>query len=260
MKALSIEQLVVDYKAPHGQPPLNVVDHIDLELEGGDFVVIVGPSGCGKSSLLRVAAGLVEPTSGRVLVGGKLADRPGADRGVVFQSYSLYEWRTVLGNVEFGLELAGWGKKERRNRARDLIRLVGLDGFEDVYPRRLSGGMQQRVALARALAPQPTVLLLDEPFGALDAQTRTQMQELLLNVWREVKTTILFITHDLDEALFLADRVFMMSRRPGRWLKVLNVDLPRPRTYEITTSAMFCQYKTELLSMLRQEAAAAEGP
>lgn len=137
---------------------------------------------------------------------------------------------------------------------------MGLDGFEDVYPRRLSGGMQQRVALARALAPQPTVLLLDEPFGALDAQTRTQMQELLLNVWREVKTTILFITHDLDEALFLADRVFMMSRRPGRWLKVLNVDLPRPRTYEITTSAMFCQYKTELLSMLRQEAAAAEGP
>jgi NitT/TauT family transport system ATP-binding protein len=224
-----------------------------LDIADREFISIVGPSGCGKSTLLRVAAGLVRPDIGEVLLDGKQITGPGADRGMVFQSYTLFPWLTVQGNVEFGPRLKHLPASQRTEVAREYIDLVGLRGFERSYPKELSGGMMQRVAIARALANDPEVLLMDEPFGALDAQTRVIMQELLVNIWQRTPKTILFVTHDIDEALFLSDRVYIMTARPGRIKQVLDVRLPRPRSLEVITEPQFIDQKREVLDAIKEE-------
>jgi ABC-type nitrate/sulfonate/bicarbonate transport system ATPase subunit len=200
-----------------------------------------------------VVGGLVAPTSGQVLVDGEPIRGPGADRGMVFQSYTLYPWLTVRKNVEFGLSLRHVPRAERRRVANQLLAVVRLQGFEDAYPKALSGGMKQRVAIARVLANEPSVLLMDEPFGALDAQTRTVMQELLLDLWERLRTTVLFVTHDIDEAVFLSEVVYVLSNRPGRVRRRLEIDLPRPRTFETMGTSEFTAYKREILSLIHEE-------
>ncbi|WP_199044072.1 ABC transporter ATP-binding protein [Glycomyces salinus] len=215
------------------------LDRVSLDIADNEFVTVVGPSGCGKSTLMNVLAGLEAPTSGRALVAGDDVSGPGPDRGVIFQQYALFPWLTVRKNVEFGLKVAGLGRAERRERAERFIRLVGLEQFADALPKTLSGGMKQRCAIARAYAVDPSILLMDEPFGALDALTRVKLQEQLLDTWSREKRTVLFITHDVDEAVFLAGRVVVMAARPGRIYDVIDVDLPYPRTEEVRLSPEF---------------------
>ena len=229
------------------------MDGVDLTVSDGEFVVIVGPSGCGKSTLLNIAGGLETASSGTVMAGGKPVTGPGADRGMVFQGYSLFPWLSVRKNVEFGLKMQGVSKAERAAAAREVIGLVGLSDFEDALPGALSGGMKQRVAIARTLAARPEVLLMDEPFGALDAQTRVVMQELLARVSRETKSTVLFITHDIDEAILLANRIYVMSRRPGTVRAVLDVGLPGERDHNSLVTEMFLELKRTIMDMLWQE-------
>jgi ABC-type nitrate/sulfonate/bicarbonate transport system ATPase subunit len=229
------------------------VDDLSLEVGDREFISIVGPSGCGKSTLLRVIAGLVAPAAGHVLLNGQRIAGPGADRGMVFQSYTLFPWLTVQGNVEFGPRLRGMPAAQRKQLAQEYLELVGLKGFENHYPKELSGGMMQRVAIARALANDPDVLLMDEPFGALDAQTRIIMQELLIDLWQRTPKTILFVTHDIDEALFLSQRVYIMTARPGRIKQILDVDLPHPRGLDLLTSPMFADMKRAVLSSIKEE-------
>ena len=224
-----------------------------LEVAQNDFVTILGPSGCGKSTLLRIVAGLEQPSSGQLTLDGRPVSGPGADRGMVFQSYTLFPWLSVLDNVCFGLRERGWPRARQLEVAHSFIRVVGLTGFENHYPKQLSGGMQQRTALARALANQPRMLLMDEPFGALDHQTRELMQELLLGIWESEKTTVLFVTHDIDEAVFMGSRVMVMSARPGRIKLDRVVPLPHPRQYQIKTTAAFMQLKAELTEAVREE-------
>lgn len=219
----------------------------------GEFVTILGPSGCGKSTILRIVAGLEESNSGQVLLDGKEINGPGPDRGMVFQSYTLFPWLNVKDNITFGLKLQGVSQKERDDLARHYLQLIGLEGFEKHFPIQLSGGMKQRVAIARALANDPKILLMDEPFGALDAQTRTIMQEVLLKAWEDTKKTILFITHDVDESIFLADSVYVMTARPGRLKKKIPITLARPREYSMKSTPEFGHYKEELLSLIREE-------
>jgi ABC-type nitrate/sulfonate/bicarbonate transport system ATPase subunit len=226
---------------------------VSIEVKDGQFVSIVGASGCGKSTLLNVVGGLVTPTSGDVLLDGEPISGPGADRGMVFQSYTLYPWLTVRKNVEFGLSLRGFSRAERHRIANDLLTQMRLQGFEDVYPKALSGGMKQRVAIARALANEPHVLLMDEPFGALDAQTRTVMQELLLDIWERLRITVLFVTHDIDEAVFLSDVVYALTSRPGRVRRRLDIELPRPRTIDTMSTPEFYGYKREILGIIHEE-------
>ena len=209
--------------------PVQALDHVAFDVADGEFVCIVGPSGCGKTTLFRIIAGLEPATTGHVALDGGRVDGPSTDLGLVFQEYHLFPWRTVAGNVGFGLEQAGVATAERERRVRDLLDLVGLDGFADTYPRDLSGGMKQRVALARALAVDPGLLLMDEPFGAVDAQTKTMLQDELLDIWRETGKTVLFVTHDVEEAVKLADRVVVMAKEPGRIREVVDVDIDRPR-------------------------------
>src|SRR5581483_3607858 len=230
---LQLRDITMTFRARRGGEII-AVDNLSLDVAEREFITIVGPSGCGKSTLLRVVAGLVRPARGDVLLDGRHITGPGADRGMVFQSYTLFPWLTVQGNVEFGPRLKHMPAAERARLAREYIELVGLQGFERSYPKELSGGMMQRVAIARALANDPEVLLMDEPFGALDAQTRSIMQELLVTTWQRTPKTILFVTHDIDDALFLGDRVYIMTARPGRIKQVLDVHLPRPRTGELT--------------------------
>ena len=229
------------------------VDDISAAIVDGEFVCIVGPSGCGKSTLLNVVGGLVHASAGEVLIDARPISGPGPDRGMVFQSYTLYPWLTVRANIEFGLKLAKLRAAERRSISNHLIGLVRLDGFADAYPKALSGGMRQRVAIARALANNPRVLLMDEPFGALDAQTRALMQELLLDVWNRDGRTVVFVTHDIDEAIFLADRVLIMSHRPGRIRLELPVRLPRPRGYAILATPEFGDLKRQVLDVIHEE-------
>ncbi|HIQ04115.1 MAG TPA: ABC transporter ATP-binding protein, partial [Anaerolineae bacterium] len=224
-----------------------------LEIHTNEFVTLVGTSGCGKSTFLNLAAGLIPVTSGRIEVDGQEIRGPGADRGMVFQSYTLFPWLKVLDNVKFSLRKQKLSAREKDEIAREHLRLVGLSGFENAYPAQLSGGMKQRVAIARALAYKPSVLLMDEPFGALDAQTRGLMQELLLKIWEDHKTTILFVTHDIDEAIFLADRVYVMTARPGRIKQEIAVPLPRPRSYEIETTPEFIRIKRQIVELIREE-------
>jgi NitT/TauT family transport system ATP-binding protein len=219
----------------------------------GEFVALLGPSGCGKTTVLNAVAGFVQPTVGRVTVDGEPVVEPAADRGMVFQQHSLFPWKTVLANVEFGLKMRGIGSIERTAQARRYLNLVGLAGFERAYPGELSGGMQQRVGIARVLVNRPRVMLMDEPFGALDAQTRLTMQELLLGVWREVRTTVLFVTHDIDEAIFLADRVAVRTARPGQIRDLMPVKLPRPRPAEVIATPEFMSLKARVLAQVREE-------
>ncbi|MET0934012.1 MAG: ABC transporter ATP-binding protein [Mycetocola sp.] len=215
------------------------LDNVSLDIADNEFVTVVGPSGCGKSTLMNVLAGLDEPTSGRAVVDGKVVSGPGPERGVIFQQYALFPGLTVRKNVEFGLKTAGLGAKERREKAEHFIEMVGLSQFADALPKMLSGGMKQRCAIARAYAVDPTILLMDEPFGALDALTRVKLQEQLLDTWSQEKRTVVFITHDVDEAVFLANRVVVMAARPGRIFDIIDVDLPYPRTEEMRLSPEF---------------------
>ncbi|HEX9533132.1 MAG TPA: ABC transporter ATP-binding protein [bacterium] len=229
------------------------VDGLSLTVQDKEFVCIVGPSGCGKSTLLRVIAGLSRPQAGEVTLDGERVTAPGADRGMVFQSYTLFPWLTVQGNVEFGPRLSGRPSEEYAQVARRYIDLVGLAGFEHAYPKELSGGMQQRAAIARALANDPEILLMDEPFGALDAQTRSLMQELLLRVWEQTHKTVLFVTHDIEEAILLADRIYVMTARPGRIKHEVRVPLPRPRTVAVLDSDGFIRLRREVYQSIREE-------
>ena len=218
-----------------------------------EFITILGPSGCGKSTILKIIAGLEEPSSGKVLLDGREIKGPGSDRGMVFQSYTLFPWLTVQQNIEFGLDVAGKTKAERQDIACHYLEKIGLTGFEKAYPSNLSGGMKQRVAIARALANDPQVLLMDEPFGALDAQTRTVMQELLLTVWEESHKTILFVTHDVDEAIFMGDTIYVMTARPGKIKARLEVPLLRSRTYDMKLADGFVNLKKQALELIREE-------
>lgn len=249
---LSIRDLDMTFETEGGEP-LNVIEGIDLDVAANEFVAIVGTSGCGKSTLLSIVGGLMEPTAGQVLIDGQPVTGPGRDRGFVFQNYSLFEWMTVERNIDFALEKSKISKSDRRDLVAYYIAKVGLSGFEKALPKQLSGGMRQRVAIARALVYKPSILLMDEPFGALDAQTRGMMQELLLKVWDDHKATVLFVTHDVEEALFLADRVVVMASRPGRVKSDIPVGFERPRSYEIVTEPAFGNLKREVLQDIREE-------
>lgn len=248
LKAVDLTRI---YEGANG--PVTAIQNVNLEVAKSECVMIVGPSGCGKTTLLNIIGGLDRETSGQVLLEGKKVEGPGADRGMVFQGYSLFPWLTVQKNVEFGLKMKKIAPSERSEHARKYIEMVGLSGFEDALPKQLSGGMKQRVAIARTLANEPEILLMDEPFGALDAQTRVVMQELLDIIIRKTGTTILFITHDIDEAVLLGDRVYVMSRRPGTIRDVLDIHLPRERTHDCLVLPEFLATKKKIMDMLWQE-------
>ena len=249
---LHIHNVTKVYSA--GPQEVLAIDQVDLKIRNKEFATILGPSGCGKSTLLRIVAGLTKPSSGVVRMDGKVITEPGQDRGMVFQSYTLFPWLTVKQNIQFGLEIAGLDKETQEQVGGEFVEKVGLKGFEETYPKGLSGGMKQRVAIARALANNPAILLLDEPFGALDAQTRSLMQELLTQVWEELHKTILFVTHDVEEAIFLSDRVFVMTARPGKIKAEIDIPLQRPRSYEIKSSEAFLNLKKQALELIREEA------
>ena len=232
---------------------VTAIERVEFDLAEEEFTTLVGPSGCGKSTLLMIVAGLEEQTDGGVYVDGQPVLGPGRDRGMVFQTYTLFPWLTARENVEFALRGERLSKRQRDQVAREHLDLVGLTAFADAYPAQLSGGMRQRVALARALCYHPKLLLMDEPFGALDAQTRQVMQELLTRVWEEHRLTVLFVTHDIDEAVFLSDRVLVMTCRPGTIKLDVDIDLPRPRTFELLRTEEFTHYKYELLASVREE-------
>ncbi len=256
MSQLAIQNVSRIFHGARGQQTQALLP-IDFDVHENDFVTILGPSGCGKSTLLRIVAGLDYPTTGRVLLDGQPVEGPGADRGMVFQSYTLFPWLTVEQNIRFGLRERGMPKPEQQERCNFFIAKVGLRGFENHFPKQLSGGMQQRTAIARALANDPKILLLDEPFGALDNQTRVLMQELLLGIWESAQKTVLFVTHDIDEAIFMANRVAVFSARPGRIKTELAVDFPHPRHYTIKTSPEFMELKARLTEEIRAESMAA---
>ena len=248
---ISVRDVRISFVTPHRT--IDAVKDISIELQAGEFTTLLGPSGCGKSSLLGAIAGFVPLGSGQILVDDKVVRRPDGSRGIVFQDHNLFPWKTVQGNVEFGPKMRRIRKGERHRLADWMLERVNLRGFESSYPDQLSGGMQQRVNLARVLVNRPAVLLLDEPFGALDAQTRLQMQEMLLELWSELHMTVVFVTHDIDEAILLSDRVLVMSRRPGQIRADLEVALPRPRTADQLTSPEFNRLKKHCLQLLRAE-------
>ncbi|MCS0495253.1 ABC transporter ATP-binding protein [Ancylobacter mangrovi] len=229
------------------------IDNISIDVPDNQFAVIVGPSGCGKSSLLYLVAGLNEPTSGEILLGNEEIDGPGPDRGMVFQSYTLFPWLTVRENVEFGLKRRHVPAAEREDIVNRYLNETGLAAFHDAYPKQLSGGMMQRVAIARALANDPKILLMDEPFGALDSQTRNSMQKLLLRVWEQHKKTVLFVTHDIDEAILLGDRIYVMTARPGRLKEEVVVPIARPRNMDMVMDPSFIAVKRRILELLKNE-------
>ncbi len=248
---IAIEDVTISFG--YGAKANLAVKRTCLDIKPGQFVCILGPSGCGKSTLLNSVAGYVNPTSGKVLVDGQEVLKPSPDRGMVFQQYSLFPWKTVRQNIAFGPRLAGHSAKECDSIANTFLAMIGLSSIADKLPNELSGGMQQRVGIARALANYPSVLLMDEPFGALDAQTRLIMQENLLNIWSEFGITVLFVTHDVDEAIFLADRILVMSASPGSVIADLEVGIERPRSPEIATSAEFVALKKQCLGYIREQ-------
>jgi NitT/TauT family transport system ATP-binding protein len=245
---LELKQLGKIFKGPQGDT--EALRGIDFKVHRREFVCVIGPSGCGKSTLIRILAGLEKASSGQVLLDGEAVTGPGRDRGMVFQGYSLFPWLTVKRNVMFGIEIGGTSRTMAEGHAREWLELVGLNKFADAYPHQLSGGMRQRVAIARALANQPRILLMDEPFGALDAQTRTRMQAHLLDIWRNIDITILFITHDLDEAVHLADRILVLKPHPGEVQEVIEVPVPRPRTPGQFASVEFQATKARLEQLI----------
>lgn len=229
------------------------VKALECSIEPGQFVCILGPSGCGKSTLLGALAGHLVPSQGTLQMDGQAVVGPSQQRGMVFQQHTLFPWRTVRENVAFGLKMRGVGKAERLAAADEILALVGLEGFAGRWPNQLSGGMQQRVEIARVLVNRPSLLLMDEPFGALDALTRMKMQALLLEIWTRIRTTVVFVTHDIDEALFLADRILVMSPRPGRIIEDFQLDFPRPRHTELMTTPEFTHLKRHCLALLHHE-------
>ncbi|MFT7772221.1 ABC transporter ATP-binding protein [Roseateles sp.] len=236
-----------------GPARFEVLHDLSVTIEPGEFVCLLGPSGCGKSTLLGALAGHLAPSHGQVTLDFEPITGPDPDRGLVFQQHTLFPWKTVLDNVGYGLKMKGVPRAAREHRAVELLQLVGLQGFEHRYPRELSGGMQQRVEIARVLINNPRVLLMDEPFGALDALTRSRMQELLLDLWTRMRTTVVFVTHDIDEALFLADRVLVIGPRPGRIVEELKLDFARPRSAALLTDPAFVQLKRRCLALLRED-------
>ncbi|GLS18827.1 ABC transporter ATP-binding protein [Labrys miyagiensis] len=254
MSMVAIKGVSRSFAGRNGGAPVKALEPINLAVERNDFITILGPSGCGKSTLLRILAGLDKPTIGEVTVNSRPVTGPGRDRGMVFQSYTLFPWLTVAENVAFGLRESGLPETERSAVVAQWLERIGLQGFAQHYPKQLSGGMQQRTAIARALANNPDMLLLDEPFGALDNQTRSLMQELLLGIWEREAKTILFVTHDIEEAIFLGSRVVVMSARPGRIKTILPVDLPHPRHYTLKTAPEFSELKRRLTEEIRVEA------
>jgi ABC-type nitrate/sulfonate/bicarbonate transport system ATPase subunit len=254
---LSIQGVGKTFPGVAGGAPTQALLPVSLEVADNDFITILGLSGCGKSTLLRLVAGLEEPTTGQILLDGVPVEGPGADRGVVFQSYTLFPWLNVRQNICFGLRQKGMTAARQREISDHFIAEIGLRGFEEHFPKQLSGGMQQRVAIARALANDPKILLLDEPFGALDNQTRVLMQELLLGIWERERKTVLFVTHDIEEAIFMASKVVVFTRRPGRIKAEVPVELPHPRLYTLKTSPEFTALKARLTEEIRSEALAA---
>ncbi|MHB8453221.1 MAG: ABC transporter ATP-binding protein [Acidiferrobacterales bacterium] len=248
---LEIRGLHINFN--EGKESRAAVAGIDLEVPRGQFLCILGPSGCGKSTLLNAVAGHIRPAGGTIALDRELVVKPGPDRGMVFQQYSLFPWKTVKQNVEFGPRMAGNGPVLSESVARTFLGLAGLADFADRYPATLSGGMQQRVGIARALANYPSVLLMDEPFGALDAQTKIIMQESLLRIWEEFKTTVLFVTHDIDEAIFLADRIVVMTSAPGKIAADLKVNISRPRHHDVVVNQEFIELKRTCLSLIKKE-------
>lgn len=242
-----------EYYQPRTGGRLLALENINLQVEDGEFVTIVGPSGCGKTTFINLADGLLKPTAGQILIDGKPVTGPGTDRGMVFQDSCLMPWRTVLKNVIFGLECQGLDNGEGHARARQFIKLVGLEGFEDHYPHELSGGMQQRCNLARALTVDPKILIMDEPFAALDAQTREIMQLELLRIWGQAGKTVLFITHQINEAIYLADRVIVFGARPGRVKQSVKINIPRPRDLSVKRDKMFLGYEDNLWNLIEEE-------
>jgi ABC-type nitrate/sulfonate/bicarbonate transport system ATPase subunit len=232
------------------RPAVTALEGIDLHVAEGELVCLLGPSGCGKSTLLSIVGGLDEPTSGRVSIDGDAVVGPGADRGMVFQGYSLFPWATVAANIGFGLEVAGWSKDRRAERVNELLGIMSLSEFGDALPAELSGGMRQRVAIARALAPEPDLLLLDEPFGAVDAQTRRNLQDFLLTVWRRTRSTILLVTHDVEEAVYLSSRIYVLAARPGRVAEVIDVPFGADRGPAVKRDPRFLDLRDELAEML----------
>ncbi|MDT3686065.1 MAG: ABC transporter ATP-binding protein [Pseudorhodoplanes sp.] len=259
MSKLLIDNVSRIFPAMRGGTPTRALQPINMTIGENAFVTILGPSGCGKSTLLRMVAGLDTPTAGQILLDGMPVTRPGAERGMVFQSYTLFPWLTIAENVAFGLREKGMPQRERSEIVKQWLERVGLTSFANHYPKQLSGGMQQRTAIARALANDPAILLLDEPFGALDNQTRALMQELLLGIWERERKTVLFVTHDIEEAIFLASRVVVMSARPGRIKADIPIDLGYPRHYTVKTSPEFSAIKARLTEEIRAEAVLAAG-
>ncbi len=257
---LLVEGVSRTFPGVRGGAPVRALEPVDLAIAENDFITLLGPSGCGKSTLLRIVAGLDRPSEGRVLLDWRPVSGPGPERGMVFQSYTLFPWLTVAENIAYGLDERGVPAARRREVVAHYIDRMGLRGFERHWPKQLSGGMQQRTAIARALANDPAILLLDEPFGALDNQTRGLMQELLLGIWERDRKTVLFVTHDIEEAIFLASRVLVMSARPGRIKAEIPVDLAHPRGYRLKTEPEFTALKARLTEEIRVEAviAAAE--
>jgi NitT/TauT family transport system ATP-binding protein len=251
---LDIQNVSRVFPGTRGGTVVRALEPTTLFVAPNDFITILGPSGCGKSTLLRIVAGLDKPTEGQVLLNRNPVVAPGPDRGMVFQSYTLFPWLTVAENIAFGLKEKGMPERERNDIVASYIEKVGLRDFANHWPKQLSGGMQQRTAIARALANDPEILLLDEPFGALDNQTRSLMQELLLGIWEREKKTVLFVTHDIEEAAFMASRVVVMSARPGRIKADIRVELPYPRHYTIKTSPEFTELKSRLTEEIRAEA------
>lgn len=239
------------YRSGRSTKPVQALANVDLRVRAGEFLTVLGPSGCGKTTLLKVIAGLADFDEGEVLIEGQPLSGPGPDRAMVFQNFALMPWATVQKNIAFGLQLQNVPKDERQHRAEELIRLVGLEGFEDRYPSELSGGMQQRVGIARALAVQPRILLMDEPFGALDEQTRLLLQEQLIDIWEQTKTTVVFITHSMSEAILLGDRIALMSARPGRIERIIDVPFARPRSRAMEKTSEFGELAELLWAELR---------
>jgi NitT/TauT family transport system ATP-binding protein len=249
------QSVVVDGRETNA---ITVLDGLDLAIRKGEFITLVGPSGSGKSVLLDIIAGLTTATGGDTRIDGQIITGPDPRMAYVFQQYALFPWRTALENVEYALEVRGVGRKERRQKARHFLNIFGLGGFEDRYPAQLSGGMQQRVAIARSLSTDPEVLLMDEPFAALDAQTRDILQSELLRIWERIETTVVFVTHSIDEAVYLADRVVAMTARPGIVKEIIDIDLPRPRDAEIRNTPEFAAYRGRVWDVLRDEVTKAQ--
>ena len=246
-----IDHVVKKFNGRNGE--MVALNGVDMDIHENEFICVVGPSGCGKSTLLNIIGGLETPTEGKVLVDGAEVTGPGPDRGIVFQQYALFPWLTVEKNVQFGLKLQGKSKEEAEELAHKYLKMVDLEDFAKAYPKELSGGMKQRVAIARAYAVNPKVLLMDEPFGALDAQTRTQLQQELLNTWEKEQKTCFFITHDVEEAIILAQRVVIMCARPGRVKEIVDIDIPYPRDQETKMSPRFLELKNHIWSQVYQE-------